>query len=249
MSSGSGGSKKNRNYINRNTLEVEKQYSASPSRASTTRRKSFGESVQDVMYGAARAAGDAMTGAATGVINEISGYNQDTYDYGDGYENASQAQSLDRGGVRIPTYAEFQKEQEQKNMQFFMEQQRAAEAEARKRLDEDRKKIQEIHDMLRKEIEKYEKAQTTMNENLEKIKKILLLEEQQAKTGIYHITHAEVLVMMFRSFVANVSESNTWLEAMISRKKKRGSLFAVQSKSKGTQYSMSQELAIARSSG
>lgn len=249
MNASSSGSKKTRVHGNRNTHEVEKQYSASPSRASTARRKTFGESVQDVMYETARATGDAMTGAATGVINEISGYNQDTYDYGDGYEGASQAQSLDRGGVRIPTYAEFQQEQEQKNMQFFMEQQRAAEAVARQRMDEDRKKIQEIHDMLRKEIEKYEKAQTTMNENLEKIKKILLLEEQQAKTGIYHITHAEVLVMMFRSFVANVSESNTWLEAMISRKKKRGSLFAVQSKSKGTQYSMSQELTIARSSG
>lgn len=130
-----------------------------------------------------------------------------------------------------------------------MEQQRAAEAVARKRMDEDRKHIDEIHEMLRKEIEKYEKAQHTMNENLEQIKKMLLLEQQQAKKGIYHVTNAEVLVMMFRAFLANINESNTWLEALISRKKKRGSLFATRTKKQGTQYSMSQELTLARSTG
>lgn len=116
-------------------------------------------------------------------------------------------------------------------------------------MKEDRRKIDEIHEMLRKEIDKYEKAQRKMDENLEKIKKMLILEQQQVKAGIYHISHAEVLVMMFRTFLANVTESNTWLEALISRKSKRGSLFAVRSKKSGTQYSMSQELSIARSSG
>lgn len=239
MSNRSGGGKPHRS---RNQFEAEKAYSQRPSHVNSP-DTSAGSSLQDAAYNTSRAVGDTLSNVASGFVNEITGF-----DNGQDYAEAP-PQSPDRGGVRIPTYAEFQQEQENKQMQFFMEQQRAAEAESRKRKDEDHKRIDEIHAMLRKEIEKYEKAQHAMNENLAKVKKMLLLEQQQAKKGIYHITHAEVLVMMFHSFLININESNTWLEALISKKKKRGSLFAVQSKSKGTQYSMSQELSIARSTG
>lgn len=241
MSDHSSGNK-NPHRNNRNTLEIEKSYSQAPVRrrsASTTP----GTFIQDAAYNTARAVGNTLSNVATGFINEATGFTQPQSN------EQYVPQSPDRGGVRIPTYAEFQKEQEAKQSQFFMEQQRAAEAVARKRMDEDRKHIDEIHEMLRKEIEKYEKAQHTMNENLEQIKKMLLLEQQQAKKGIYHVTNAEVLVMMFRAFLANINESNTWLEALISRKKKRGSLFATRTKKQGTQYSMSQELTLARSTG
>lgn len=240
MSSRSGGAKSPQNRNSRNSYEVEKPYAQSPKRRVRSADSTIGSRIQDAAFNTSQAVADTLSNVASGFIDGVTGYNQ-------GQEQVQQ--SPDMGGVRIPTYAEFQQEQEQKNAQFFMEQQRAAEAQAKKRMDEDRKQIDEIHSMLRKEIEKYEKAQHTMNENLEKIKKMLLLEQQQAKKGIYHVTHAEVLVMMFRSFLANINESNTWLEALISRKSKRGSLFATRTKSKGTQYSMSQELSIARSTG
>ncbi len=243
MSRNSGGNSTPHNRSNRSSYEVEKPYSQTSPRRGRSSDSSIGSRIQDAAYNTARAMGDTLGNVATGIIDDVTGFNRDK----DSVESAPQ--SPDQGGVRIPTYAEFQQEQENKQTQFFMEQQRAAEAEARKRMDEDRKHIDEIHAMLRKEIEKYEKAQHTMNENLEKIKKMLLLEQQQAKKGIYHVTHAEVLVMMFQSFLANINESNTWLEALISRKSKRGSLFATRTKSKGTQYSMSQELSIARSTG
>ncbi len=237
------------NRNNRNSLEVEKTLGQTPVR----RRRPTPTSLQDVAYNTAQGIGNTLSNIATGVINEATGFTSRTnhadYDSSSQEAQSSLMSSPDRGGVRIPTYAEFQEQESAKQNQFFLEQKRAAEAAANKRIDEDRKRIDEIHAMLRKEIEKYEKAQHTMNENLEKIKKMLLLEQLQAKKGIYHITHAEVLVMMFRSFLANINESNTWLEALISKKKKRGSLFAVQSKKKGTQYSMSQELSIARSTG
>lgn len=244
------GGKPSQNRNNRNSIEVEKALSQAPVR----RRRPQAQSLQDVAYNAAQGIGNTLGDIATGFINEATGFNtprssQTDYDGMRQEVQNSPPPSPDRGGVRIPTYAEFQEQESARQNQFYVEQQRAAEAAAKKRMDEDRKRIDEIHAMLRKEIEKYEKAQHTMNENLEKIKKMLLLEQQQAKKGIYHITHAEVLVMMFRTFLANINESNTWLEALISRKKKRGSLFAVQSKKKGTQYSMSQELSIARSTG
>lgn len=246
------GGRSSHNRTNHNSIEVEKAVGQAPMRR---RRVGVQSGVQDIAYNTSRAIGDTLSNVASGFINEVTGSSPSRLNNVSN-ENIHQldqsplpSQSPDRGGVRIPTYAEFQQQEIAKQNQFFQEQQRAAEAAAKRRIDEDRKRIEEIHSMLRKEIEKYEKAQHTMNENLEKIKKMLLLEQQQAKKGIYHITHAEVLVMMFRSFLANINESNTWLEALISRKKKRGSLFAVQSKKKGTQYSMSQELAIARSTG
>ncbi|MBP6994445.1 hypothetical protein KBB12_04335 [Candidatus Woesebacteria bacterium] len=243
MSSRSGGGKAPHNRNSRNSYEVEKPHAQSPSRRGRSTDSTIGSRLQDAAFNTSQAVADTLSNVASGFIDGVTGYDR-------GQGSAEQVQqSPDMGGVRIPTYAEFQQEQESKQSQFFMDQQRAAEAQARKRMDEDRKQIDEIHSMLRKEIEKYEKAQHTMNENLEKIKKMLLLEQQQAKKGIYHVTHAEVLVMMFRSFLSNINESNTWLEALISRKSKRGSLFATRSKSKGTQYSMSQELSIARSTG
>lgn len=243
-----GNTASNRN--NRTSIEVEK----TRGQGSAPRRASTPSSMQDYAYNVAQGIGNAMSDVASGFINEVTGFGSSGSDQNSQSANTQETYQAppsnpDRGGVRIPTYAEFQEQENARQNQFYLEQQRAAEAVAKKRMDEDRKRIDEIHAMLRKEIEKYEKAQHTMNENLEKIKKMLLLEQQQAKKGIYHITHAEVLVMMFRSFLADINESNTWLEALISKKKKRGSLFAVQSKKKGTQYSMSQELSIARSTG
>ncbi|MCA9372271.1 hypothetical protein KC726_05245 [Candidatus Woesebacteria bacterium] len=46
--------------------------------------------------------------------------------------------------------------------------------------------------------------------------------------------------------VQDLGKSNTWMEAMMTKKSKRGSLFAARSKKKGTQYSMSKELSLTR---
>ena len=41
-------------------------------------------------------------------------------------------------------------------------------------------------------------------------------------------------------------ESRTWMQALMSKKAKRGSAFAARSKKQGTAYSMSQELSNSR---
>jgi len=155
----------------------------------------------------------------------------------------------DRGGVRIPTIAEFQQEQQNKRLQFFQEQQRATEIAAKRRQSEDIRRIEELHKVLTEEIKKFEKVHKQINVNLEKAKKILLEEQSKIQAGNYHVTFAEVLQMVVHNAFADADKSNNWLEALVSRKKRRGSLFATQSKTKGTSYSLSQELALARSSG
>lgn len=201
------------------------------------------EGVRDVAYNAARGFGDALGNAATGIIDEVTGFdrNQD--------QNEPAYSAPDRGGVHIPTFAEYQKEQEKVHTQFFLEQQRAAELVSRKRKEDDDKRIDEIKQVLKDEIDRFQKLQTQMNEHIEKAKKLLLIEQQEFKKGLYHITIAEVLLMALRNALVDISNSNNWLEAMMSKKKKRGSLFSTRSKQQGTQYSLSQELSISRSTG
>lgn len=74
-----------------------------------------------------------------------------------------------------------------------------------------------------------------------------ILESNPETPGIYHVRFLEVILKLLKSIREKISDSRTWLEAMTSKKAKRGSLFVVRAKKKGTQYSLSQELSSARS--
>lgn len=75
----------------------------------------------------------------------------------------------------------------------------------------------------------------------------LSIETVSENPGIYHERFLQFILSLLRNLRAKVGESRTWMQALMSKKKKRGSLFAARSKSKGTQYSLSQELQNARS--
>ncbi|MFO0704131.1 MAG: DUF5660 family protein [Patescibacteria group bacterium] len=84
--------------------------------------------------------------------------------------------------------------------------------------------------------------------NLAKLKKLIIAEKtNKYKKGKYAFTVAEIGRMIMKTALINLSDSNNWLEAVITKRKKRGSLFAARSKKQGTQYSMSQELSLTRS--
>lgn len=74
-----------------------------------------------------------------------------------------------------------------------------------------------------------------------------VLESHPEDAGIYHVRFLEVILKLLGAIREKISDSRTWLEAMTSKRAKRGSLFAARTKKKGTQYSLSQELASARS--
>lgn len=109
-----------------------------------------------------------------------------------------------------------------------------------------KKQIKELTEQVKKEIAFIKKADTALAAELYNIEK-LSLESLPEKPGIYHIRFLEIILRILKSLREKIGESRTWLSAMISRKKKRGSLFVVLSKKKGTQYSLSQELTTARS--
>ncbi len=109
-----------------------------------------------------------------------------------------------------------------------------------------RKEIRQLTEQIKKEFEFIKKADASLIQEVKDVQK-LTLESLPEKPGIYHIRFFEIVLSILRSLRAKIGESRTWLQAMISKKKKRGSLFMVRSKKKGTLYSLSQELQSARS--
>ena len=108
------------------------------------------------------------------------------------------------------------------------------------------KEIRALTEQIHQELKVIKKADASLIEQAKDIEKITIGSLPE-KPGIYHVRFLEVLLSILRSLRAKITESKTWLQALQSKRKKRGSLFAVLSKKKGTQYSLSQELQNSRS--
>lgn len=106
--------------------------------------------------------------------------------------------------------------------------------------------IKQLLEQIRQEIRMIKNADKSLLHEVKDIEK-LSLESMPEQTGVYHVRFLEFVLNILRSVRAKVNESRTWLEAMQTKRKKRGSLFASLSKKKGTQYSLSQELQASRS--
>lgn len=108
-----------------------------------------------------------------------------------------------------------------------------------------KKQINELTELIKKEINLLKRDNASLLNEVGDIES-LTINALPEKPGIYHIRFLEIVLSMIKHIRAKVGESKTWMEAMVTKKKKRGSLFASRSKSKGTQYSLSQELQSAR---
>lgn len=106
--------------------------------------------------------------------------------------------------------------------------------------------IKQLTEAVKKEIDMFKQANASLMAEVKDVQNSAINEIGE-KVGIYHIRFLELVLSLLRTLRAKVGESRTWMQALMSKKKKRGSLFAINSKKKGTQYSMSQELTITRS--
>lgn len=109
-----------------------------------------------------------------------------------------------------------------------------------------KKQIKELTEAIKKEIEMIKKSDSSLLNEIHDVEK-LTINDLPEKPGIYHVRFLELVLNILRTLRAKVGESKTWLQALMSKKKKRGSAFTVRSKKQGTQYSMSQELSNSRS--
>jgi hypothetical protein len=98
---------------------------------------------------------------------------------------------------------------------------------------------------IRKEITAIKQSKKALMSEVENIEKVIL-QTSSEKPGVYHVRFLEILLSFLKVLRTKVGEAKTWLAAMMTKKKKRGSLFLALSNKKGTQYSLSSELQTAR---
>ncbi|CAN5145634.1 hypothetical protein BH09PAT2_BH09PAT2_02950 [soil metagenome] len=114
---------------------------------------------------------------------------------------------------------------------------------------EDQKEIEQLKElikMIEKEVKEIKRKSNQVLENVHDIENsVINTHEKEPTMYIFRILNAFLDVL--RSVNLNLPSSSTWMEAMQSKKAKRGSLFASRSKKSGTSYSQSQELSNARS--
>lgn len=110
---------------------------------------------------------------------------------------------------------------------------------------EDERQIREIRELveaIKQEIEFIKQADRALMSEVSDIENLTInSSSSQRKPGLYHIRFLEIILSLLKILKKRINESQTWLEAMTSKKKKRGSAFAALSKKQGTQYSLSQE--------
>jgi len=110
------------------------------------------------------------------------------------------------------------------------------------------KEIERLMGEIRQEIKALKKANQSFDAKMRDIEKISL-QAVPKNAGIYHVRFFEAILKILKSMRAKIGESQTWLEALSSKKKKRGSLFSFRAKKRGTQYSLSEELKLVRQTG
>ena len=108
------------------------------------------------------------------------------------------------------------------------------------------KRIKELIELIKQEIELIKQSNKSLLAEVKDVER-LTTETMSEKPGVYHVRFLEAIFSILKNVRKKVGESKTWLEALMTKKKKRGSLFALRSKKMGSLYSLSQELQTARS--
>ena len=110
----------------------------------------------------------------------------------------------------------------------------------------EKREIEKILVKIHQEVEAIKKASAEMAAKVKDVEK-LTLSSAEVETGVYHIRFLELVLSFLQTLRSKIDNSNTWLEAMQTKKKKRGSLFANLSKKHGTSFSQSDEHKVVRS--
>jgi hypothetical protein len=115
-------------------------------------------------------------------------------------------------------------------------------------IEEDRQ-IKEIHQMIEQVKVQTEQVKQMNKQMITKIKDIenATINAKANKASVYEMSILKLFSQMLDLHLKDLSKANTWLDAFSSKKAKRGSAFTKRSEKSGTEYSMSQEIATARS--
>lgn len=106
--------------------------------------------------------------------------------------------------------------------------------------------LKELIKMIEKEVKEIKRKSNQVLQNVADIENAVINTHEEEPT-MYMFRILNAFLQVLRSVNLNLPSSSTWMEAMQTKKAKRGSLFAARSKKQGTSYSQSQELSNARS--
>lgn len=109
-----------------------------------------------------------------------------------------------------------------------------------------RDQVNKLIEQIKQEVQYLKKADSSLLNDVRDIEKFTM-DTLAEKPGIYHVKFLEIVLRILQSVRMKVGEGRTWMQALMNKKKKRGSAFAARSKKQGTAYSMSQELSNSRS--
>lgn len=106
--------------------------------------------------------------------------------------------------------------------------------------------LKELIKMIEKEVKEIKRKSNQVLQNVQDIENSVINTHEKEPT-MYIFRILNTFLQLLRSVNLNLPSSSTWMEAMQSKKAKRGSLFAARAKKQGTAYSQSQEISNARS--
>lgn len=107
------------------------------------------------------------------------------------------------------------------------------------------KEVQELTAIIKQEVQAIRAANAALMDEVKDVEQAVMNQNTE-KTSVYDIRFLETVMELLQLLKKKISESNTWLQALTSRKAKRGSAFLARSKKQGTQYSLSQEIQVSR---
>lgn len=107
-----------------------------------------------------------------------------------------------------------------------------------------KKETEMILSKLKEQITVLEKSEKALAGDLSKIK----VERLPQKTGIYYVRYLEWLLAVVKQLRMKVDEGRTWLEAFMTRKKKKMGYWKMYKKH-GTTFGLSQERTMATQTG
>jgi len=108
-----------------------------------------------------------------------------------------------------------------------------------------RDQVNKLIEQIKQEVQYLKKADASLLNEVHDIEKFTM-DTLSEKPGVYHIKFLEIVLRILQNVRSKVGEGRTWMQALMSKKQKRGSAFAARSKKQGTAYSMSQELSNSR---
>lgn len=113
---------------------------------------------------------------------------------------------------------------------------------------EEERQMNEIKQILKQIQQELEQIKNRGSQMLDKVKDIenTSINSHAETKGVYFLNFLVDILKELQKIGMEIGNSNNWLEAMQSKKAKRGSAFAARSKKQGTAYSMSQEHQVSR---